>query len=207
MEMLYISEKLKISWHPPTMALSILAPKSVDPTAADAAHTELTKFVESRSPDVVGKKLDTVQNFDGYLKTTDLQMTNALVVDFLDVCGALISNAHWPVIVDSMSLTRLQNTGKRLAAEFLHAQDASLVRSFLVLYCARQTRKKNTGLGKVTIFLALGPLSCGNGLPKFENDAGKDLASGDALLVGNDTQHLLDANRGGGFALVSDWTA
>jgi hypothetical protein len=75
-----------------------------------------------------------------------------------------------------------------------------------VLYCARQTRIKNTGLGKVTIFLALGPLSCANGLPKFENDLGQYLQSGDALLVPNDTRQMLDTNSGGGFALVSDWT-
>lgn len=54
------------------------------------------------------------------------------------------------------------------------------------------------------MFLALGPLSCANGLPKFENGPGKDLASGDALLIGNDTSHILDTNGGGGFALVLD---
>jgi hypothetical protein len=202
--MLHVFRNLKIPWHPPTMTPSRLAPKSVDSVIADAAHIELLKFVESRNPGVVDKKPDTALDFDAYLKTADLRKTNALVVDFLEVCGALNGNAHGLV---SISLTRLQNTGKRLAAEFLRAKDAELVRSFLVLYCSRQTRKKNTGLGKVTIFLALGPLSCENGLPKFENDPSKDLTSGDALLVGNDTQHWLDTNRGGGFALVSDWTA
>jgi hypothetical protein len=76
-----------------------------------------------------------------------------------------------------------------------------------VLYCARRTRKRNKGLGKVTIFLALGPLSCENGLPKFENDPDKVMASGDALLVGSDMPQLLDVHEGGGFALVSDWTS
>lgn len=64
-----------------------------------------------------------------------------------------------------------------------------------------------TGLGKATIFLALGRLSAANGLPKFENDQNKDLESGDALLVPHDMPQMLDENKGGGFALVSDWTA
>lgn len=76
-----------------------------------------------------------------------------------------------------------------------------------MLYCARQSREINTGLGKVTIFLALGPLSPANGLPKFGNDKNVDLESGDALLVANDMPQMLDKNGGGGFALVSDWTA
>jgi hypothetical protein len=76
-----------------------------------------------------------------------------------------------------------------------------------VLYCARESKKVNTGLGKVTIFLAIGPLSVVNGLPKFGNEPSQNLISGDAVLVGNDTPQILDRNRGGGFALVSDWTA
>jgi hypothetical protein len=82
-----------------------------------------------------------------------------------------------------------------------------LVRSFLVLYYARQTREKTTGLGKPTIFLALGPPSCGKRLPKFENDPTIDLESGNALFVGKDTLQMLDANRGDGFDLVLEWTA
>jgi hypothetical protein len=65
-----------------------LAAKSVASTAADAAHAELSKFVESRSPGIVNEKPNTAQNFDGYLKTVDLQNTNALVTDFLDVSSA-----------------------------------------------------------------------------------------------------------------------
>jgi hypothetical protein len=38
-----------------------------------------------RSIGVVGKKLDTVVDFGRYLKTVDLQDTNAVVVDFLNV--------------------------------------------------------------------------------------------------------------------------
>ncbi|KAF4630813.1 hypothetical protein G7Y89_g7324 [Cudoniella acicularis] len=159
------------------MAIPKFATKSVDPIAADIVYVELARFVESRSPGVVDKKPDTAVDFKHYLKTLDLKETNIL------------------------------NEGKRLAVEFLDIEDARLERSFVMLYCVRQTRKKNTGLGRVIIFLALGPLSCANGLPKFENGPGKDLASGDALLVGNDTPHMLDTNRGGGFALMSDWTA
>ena len=73
-----------------------------------------------------------------------------------------------------------------------------------MLYCARESKEVNTGLGKVTIFLALGPLSVRNGLPKFGNDPSPDLASGDAVLVGKDIPQILDMNKGGGFALVSD---
>lgn len=108
--------------------------------------------------------------------------------------------------VDFIQLTRLQNKGRKLAADFLHALDATLERSFLVLYCARESKKVNTGLGKVTLFLALGSLSLGNGLPKFGNDPSQHLTSGDVVLVGNDTPQMLDANKGGGFALVSEWS-
>lgn len=71
--------------------------------------------------------------------------------------------------VGFISLTTLQNIGKRLAADFLQVQEVKLERLFLVLYYARQSRKINTKLGKVTIFLVLGPLSLANGLPKFES--------------------------------------
>ena len=76
-----------------------------------------------------------------------------------------------------------------------------------MLYCARESTKVNTGLGKVTVFLALGPLSMRNGLPKFGNEPSQDLVSGDAILVGKDTPQILGMNSGCGFALVSDWTA
>ena len=64
-------------------------PQAVDRTAADAAHAELVEFVHSRSPGVADKQLDTVQDFDGYLKTPNLRGANALVADFLDVYWAL----------------------------------------------------------------------------------------------------------------------
>jgi len=165
------------------MVSSKIARQSVDLAVADAAHAELTKLVESRGSGAVGKQLDTVLHFDQYLKTPDLQKTTTVVEDFLD------------------------NTGKKLAADFLQVPEAKLERSFLVLYCARQSRKRSTGLGKVTIFLALGRLSPANGLPKFRDYPSEDLGSGDALLVAHDVQQMLDKTGGGGFALVSDWTA
>lgn len=65
----------------------------------------------------------------------------------------------------------------------------------------------NKGLGKVTIFLALGRLSWENGLPQVgENSASRDLMSGDAVVVRSNTPQILDKNDGGGFALVSDWS-
>jgi hypothetical protein len=72
-----------------TMPSSSVVPQAVDRTAADEAYAELVRFVDSRSPGVVDKQLDTVQDFDGYLKTPDLRKANALVADFLDVCCAL----------------------------------------------------------------------------------------------------------------------
>ena len=91
--------------------------------------------------------------------------------------------------------------------EFLDSKDTQLVRSYLLLYCARHTAKWYKGEGKLTIFVALGPLSCENGLPKFENVPDRVMASGDALLVGHDTRQLWDIQKGGGFALVSEWTS
>ena len=70
------------------MAQPKLARESVASIAADAAHAELSKFVESRTPDIVDKKPDATLNFEGHLKNKDLQKTNALVTDFLDVSGA-----------------------------------------------------------------------------------------------------------------------
>jgi hypothetical protein len=66
---------------------STVESQAVDRTAANAAHAELAKFVDARSLGVVDKRMDIVLNFDGYLKTLDMQKTNALVADFLDVCG------------------------------------------------------------------------------------------------------------------------
>lgn len=85
--MLYISNK-PTTLISTTMAPPRLAPKSVDPTAAEAAHEELVKFIDSRNPGIVDKKLDTAVDFDAYLKTADLQKTNALIEDFLQVSGA-----------------------------------------------------------------------------------------------------------------------
>ena len=86
-EMRYISEKPQTSWHPLTMAPPKFTTKSVDSVAADAAHAELAKFVGSRNPGVVDKKPDMALDFESYLKTPDLQKTNALVTDFLNVSG------------------------------------------------------------------------------------------------------------------------
>lgn len=65
-----------------------IALQRVDRAVADAAHAELTKFVDLRNPGVVDKRPDMVLNFDKYLMTPDLQKTTALVKDFLDVGSA-----------------------------------------------------------------------------------------------------------------------
>jgi hypothetical protein len=65
-----------------------LAAKSVAFTDADAAHAELSKFVELQNPGVVNNKPDTALDFDLYMRTSDLQKTNVLVTDFLDVSNA-----------------------------------------------------------------------------------------------------------------------
>jgi hypothetical protein len=70
------------------MPSTTVVSQAVDRAAADAAHAELVKFVDMRSPGVVDKRIDAVLNFEGYLKTLDMQKTNALLADFLDVCGA-----------------------------------------------------------------------------------------------------------------------
>jgi hypothetical protein len=62
-----------------------IALQPVDRAVADAAHAELAKFVDLRSPGVVDKRLDIVLNFDNYLKTPDLQKTNTVVEEFLGV--------------------------------------------------------------------------------------------------------------------------
>jgi hypothetical protein len=70
------------------MAPPKLAAKSIASTAADAAHAELSKYVEAHTPGIVDKKIDTQPNFNKFLKTEDLQKTNELVTDFLDVSSA-----------------------------------------------------------------------------------------------------------------------
>jgi hypothetical protein len=83
-------EKLQTSsLHLLTMAPPKLAAKSIDSTAADAAHAELSKYVESHTPGIVEKKLDTQPNFNRFLETIDLQKTNELVINFLDVSNTL----------------------------------------------------------------------------------------------------------------------
>jgi hypothetical protein len=67
------------------MAPPKIAAMSVASTAANAAHAELSKYVESHTPGIVDKKPDTTWNLEGFLRTVHLQKTNALVTDFLDV--------------------------------------------------------------------------------------------------------------------------
>jgi hypothetical protein len=67
----------------PNIALQI-----VDRAVSDAAHAELTEFVDLRNPSVVDKLPDMVLNFDRYLKPPDLQTTTAMVQDFLDVSSS-----------------------------------------------------------------------------------------------------------------------
>jgi hypothetical protein len=67
------------------MTVPRLARKSVSLAAANTAHEELTKFVESRDPGAVNKRLDIALNFDSFLNHPDLQNTGALVRDFLQV--------------------------------------------------------------------------------------------------------------------------
>jgi len=70
------------------MPSSTVVSQAINHTAADAAHAELAKFVDVRNPGVVDKRIDMALDFDGYLKTPDMQKTNTLLADFLDVCGA-----------------------------------------------------------------------------------------------------------------------
>ena len=70
------------------MPSSTVKLQAIDRTAANAAHAELAKFVDARSLSVVDKQMDTVLNFNGYLKTPNMQKTNVLVADFLNVYGA-----------------------------------------------------------------------------------------------------------------------
>jgi hypothetical protein len=74
-----------------------LAAMSVASTAANAAHAELSNFIELRSPGIVEKRPDTTWNFEGFLKTVDLQKTNALVTDFLEVSSVpqAFSQTQW----------------------------------------------------------------------------------------------------------------
>jgi hypothetical protein len=73
------------SLHLLTMAPPKLVARAVASTAADAAHAELSKLVDSRNPDIVDRRPDEDCSFEGYLKTIDLQKTNALAIDFLGV--------------------------------------------------------------------------------------------------------------------------
>jgi hypothetical protein len=70
------------------MASPKLAAKSIASTAADAAHAELSEYVDSHTPGIVDKKPDTQPNFNKFLETVHLQKTNKLVTDFLDVSSA-----------------------------------------------------------------------------------------------------------------------
>ena len=70
------------------MVSSKIARQSVHLAVADAAHAELTEFVNLRNPGVVDKRPDTVLNFDKYLKPPELQKTTVVVRDFLDVGSA-----------------------------------------------------------------------------------------------------------------------
>ena len=72
--------------HLVTMVSPKVALQPVDRAVADAAHAELTKFVDLLNPGVVDKRPDMVLNFDKYLP--DLQKTTAVVKDFLDVGSA-----------------------------------------------------------------------------------------------------------------------
>jgi hypothetical protein len=72
-----------------TMAQPKLAKGSVASIAANTAHRELSQFVEREYPDVVNKKPDQILKFNLYLKTPELQETNMLVTDFLNVSSAL----------------------------------------------------------------------------------------------------------------------
>lgn len=64
-----------------------IALQLVNCVVTNAVHAELAKFVDLHSLGVVGKQLDMVLNFDDYLKTLDLQKTNALVEEFLGIGG------------------------------------------------------------------------------------------------------------------------
>ncbi|KAH8586157.1 hypothetical protein B0O99DRAFT_84397 [Bisporella sp. PMI_857] len=165
------------------MASLKIVSRAIGREAADLSYEEIANFVNVRNSGVVKKQRDKALYLDDHLKSTDLEKTSALVADFFS------------------------STGRKLAAEFFYAQNATLQKSFLVLYCARELKKINTGVGRVTIFLALEKLSFENGLPKFGNNAESyELQSGDTILVGKNTLHILEKNNGEGFALVSDWS-
>lgn len=65
--------------------------QAIDSKAAGAAYTEMTKFVDLRSPDVVNKQLNKVLSFDAFLNATNLPKTHELVTNFLQVCVVLRS--------------------------------------------------------------------------------------------------------------------
>jgi hypothetical protein len=78
-------------------------------------------------------------------------------------------------------------------------------RSFVILYCSRQTEQTTRGGGRVTIILALGELSLSNGLPRI-GDTIPVLNSGDAVVTRSEETQTLGKSAGGGIALVSDWS-
>jgi hypothetical protein len=66
-----------------------LAAKSVAFTDVNITYAELSKFVQLQNPNVVNNKPDTALDFNLYIITLDLQKTNVLVTDFLNVSNAL----------------------------------------------------------------------------------------------------------------------
>lgn len=78
------------------------------------------------------------------------------------------------------------------------------IKSFVILYCSRQTERTTRGGGRVTIFLALGDLSLSNRLPTI-GDTSPILNSSDAVMARSEETQMLGESAGGGIALVSDW--
>jgi hypothetical protein len=67
------------------MALSRIVLQAIDCKAADLVHAEITKFVNVRNPGIVEKQHDKALSLDHHLKSTDLEKTSVLVLDFLAV--------------------------------------------------------------------------------------------------------------------------
>jgi hypothetical protein len=67
------------------MPSSKVVPQAVGREAADAAHAEITDYIELRSSGVVQQQLDKVLDLNTFLNSPGLQKTNTLVVDFLKV--------------------------------------------------------------------------------------------------------------------------
>lgn len=91
-------------------------------------------------------------------------------------------------------------------ADFLGVaiENVRCIRSFVILYCSRETERVARGGGAVTIFLALGDLSLSNGLPVI-GDGSLALNSGDALVMRGEETQTHRESAGGGMAIVSDW--